>query len=101
MKLINKIISLVLLLSLMNLYVPTKIFAMEKIQKLESDTIEYEPESSTTVEKKLPSTGGGGKWLWAILGVALIGGVAAAMGGGSGGDDDDDDDDPGELNYSW
>lgn len=38
---------------------------------------------------------GGGKWLWALLGVALIGGVAAAAGGGGGGggggDDDDDD----------
>jgi hypothetical protein len=49
----------------------------------------------------------GGKWLWAILGVALIGGLAAAVAGG-GGDDgggggggDDDGDGTGGITGSW
>jgi LPXTG-motif cell wall-anchored protein len=102
MKVIKKFIAFVLLLSLINLYVPAKIHAMENIKKLEGDIIEYEPESSTTVEKKLPSTGGGRNWIWAIIGAALIGGIVAAIGGGGGsGGDDDDDDDTGDYNYSW
>ena len=37
----------------------------------------------------------GGKWIWMLLGAALIGGVAAAAGGGGGGGGGDDSDDDG------
>ncbi len=38
------------------------------------------------------------KWLWAILGVAVVGGAALALGGGGGGDGGDE---PGSATSSW
>jgi hypothetical protein len=42
-------------------------------------------EEFPVAEKAGPQEKGGGKWLWALIGVALVGGVAAAMSGGGGG----------------
>lgn len=60
------------------------------------------PQSVSSPEETIPvaespskEKKGGSKWLWALLGVALIGGAAAAAGGGGGGGGDDDDDDGG------
>ncbi len=56
-----------------------------------------EPQVLTSPEEDIPvattasEEKGGGKWLWTILGVALVGGIIAAAGGGGGGGDDDDD----------
>jgi len=62
----------------------------------------HEPQGRTSVEIEAPQTGGG-SWLWAILGVAIVGGIAAAAGGGGGGGggDDDDDDPTGSFETSW
>ena len=49
------------------------------------------PEEKIPVETVKGKEGGGGKWLWAILGVALVGGIAAALGGGGGGGGGGDD----------
>lgn len=46
------------------------------------------PEEKIPVETVKGKEGGGGKWLWAILGVALVGGIVAAAGGGGGGGSD-------------
>jgi hypothetical protein len=102
MNIFKKAIALLLLLSLVNLYTPAKSCSKENIKKLDSDIIEYEPESSTTVEKELPTKESGGKWIWAILGVALIGGVAAVVGGGgSEGGGDGGGSTTGNYNFSW
>ncbi len=76
-----------------------------------ADITKNKPVIRTLPEEKIPvetvkaakSEGGGGSWLWAILGVALVGGIAAAAGGGSGGGGggDDDDDDTGNVTVSW
>ena len=62
-------------------------------------------EEDIPVEEAQPSKKGGGKWLWALLGAALIGGVAAmAGGGGDGGGDDGGDngsDSTGSVGGSW
>jgi hypothetical protein len=56
------------------------------------------PEENIPVAEKAPSDEkGGGKWLWALLGVALIGGVAAAAGGGGGGGGDGNGEDTGSI----
>lgn len=47
-------------------------------------------ENIPVVEKATSEKKGGMKWLWALLGVALIGGIAAAAGGGGGGGGGDD-----------
>jgi len=103
----KKNITLFLILSVINFYLPTYLYAQETTKKTENDIIEYEPESSISTAKKLPATGGGVKWLWALLGVAVIGGVVAAAGGGGsddgGGSNDNDDDSTatGGIGGSW
>jgi len=74
-------------------------------------TTEIETVSSGEVkiptEKVPPSEKGGGSWLWAILGVALVGGaVAALIPPGDDDDDNDDDCDSGDcstasFDFSW
>lgn len=66
------------------------------------------PQIVSTPEKNIPAAEeSGGNWLWAILGVVLVGGIAAAVAGGggdSGGGGDDDDDDgsgSGSITGSW
>ena len=58
---------------------------VKKPQALTSPEEEYPVAEKAVSQKK-----GGGKWLWALLGVVLVGGVAAAAGGGGGGGGGDD-----------
>jgi hypothetical protein len=59
---------------------------VKKPQALTSPEEDFPVAEAVTPQKK-----GGGKWIWALLGVALIGGVAAAASGGgsSGGGEED------------
>jgi hypothetical protein len=64
------------------------------------------PEEKIPVEViKGPEKEGGNKWLWAILGVAAVGGLAAAAGGGGGGggggSSDNGEPDTGDVTVSW
>ena len=59
------------------------------------------PEEKIPVETVPGKEGGGGKWLWALLGVALLGGAAAAAGGGGGGGGGDDPSTTGDVTVSW
>jgi len=53
-------------------------------------------------DKAEPSQISGSKWLWALLGVALIGGIiAAAGGGGGGGGSSGDESTTGDIDVSW
>lgn len=67
----------------------------------DSDITENLPQTVMTPEKKIDG-GGGGKWLWALLGIALIGGVAAAAaGGGSSSGGGSDGPTTGSVSGSW
>lgn len=78
-------------------------FAVAANNNLEDRVTTHEPKTRVSTLKDLPKEKGG-KWLWALLGVAAVaGGVAAAAGGGSsgGGGDDDGGDSTGSVGGSW
>jgi len=102
---------LFLSLSVLNLFLSGTVFSQENWYA-KADITKNKPVIRSLPEEKIPvetvqaaqSEGGGGKWLWAILGVALVGGIAAAAGGGGGGGGgggDDDDGDDGDVLISW
>ena len=75
-----------------------------------ADITKNKPVIKSLPEKKIPvetvkgKEGGGGKWILALLGVALVGGIAAVAGGGGGGGgggDDDGGEDTGDVIVSW
>ena len=59
----------------------------------------HEPKSRMSEVKKVSEKGGGG-WLWGILGVVIVGGIAVALAGG-GGDGDGDTSTTGEYEFTW
>ena len=86
MKLLKKIFTLLLILLVLNLYLPNLIFAEHKYLYAKAGITKHKPEILSTPEENIPTikvkkTSG---WTWLIL-VALLGGVAAAAGGGGGG----------------
>jgi len=59
------------------------------------------PEEDIPLEDQTSKIGGK-KWLWALLGAALIGGVAVVAGGAGGGDNGGDDGgSTASYNFSW
>ena len=73
-----------------------------------ADITKNKPVIKSLPEKKIPvetvkgKEGGGGKWFWALLGVALVGGIAAvAGGGGGGGGGDDTSTGTGDVAITW
>lgn len=67
--------------------------AAEGVTTRQPQVLSSPEEDIPVVEKATSEKKGGAKWLWALLGVALIGGIAAAAGGGGGGGGGDDGDD--------
>jgi len=73
----------------------------KEVQTVSSAEVKIPAETVTSSEK------GSGNWLWAILGVALVGGAVAALSGGENGGGDDDDDCPSgncsaaSFEFSW
>jgi hypothetical protein len=59
------------------------------------------PEEKIPVETVKGKKGGGGKYLWGLLGVALVGGIVAVAGGGGGGGGGDDETPTGDVIVSW
>jgi uncharacterized membrane protein YfcA len=78
MKFLKKIFTLLLILLMLNFYLPNLTFAEQALTK-------HPPEIRTTPEEDIPMIQEKKKsgWTWLIL-VALLGGVAAAAGGGGG-----------------
>ena len=77
MKLLKKIFTLLLILLMLNFYLPNLTFAEQALTK-------HPPEIRTTPEEDIPiKVKKTSSWTWLIL-VALLGGVAAAAGGGGG-----------------
>jgi hypothetical protein len=81
----KKTIAVVLLLLVVHFCFPTLLIALaDQLPAAKAKVTEHEPSGRMTAEIDSTKTSGG-KWLWALLGVAVIGGVAAAAGGGGGG----------------
>ena len=73
----TKILSIILTLTVFLLFTQTT-FASDKITP-------YPPETKQTPAiEEVKGEKGGVSWLWIILGIAAVGGIAAAAGGGGG-----------------
>ena len=102
---------LLLTLCLFNFFMTETVFCQENWYAKADITrnkpvVKLLPEEKIPVETVTGKKGGGSKILWAILGVALVGGIAAVAGGGGGGGGGDDDDTPpapttGSVSVSW
>lgn len=111
MKLVERIFVALLILSVMNLYLPKITFAEQHYVYAKASVTKHKPEILTTPEEDIPTikvkkTSG---WTWVIL-LALIGGVAAAAGAAGGDDGDDggdgsgdggDSGDSGDVTVTW
>ena len=105
MGMLKKTIAVIALLLMVNLFfLKPHVALADQIPATKGKITEHDPKGRTTVEIDSPEKSGG-KWLWALLGVAAIGGIAAVAGGGSSEGDDDDDDDPpattGSFESTW
>ena len=80
MKLSKKILTVLLIFLVFNLFLPDITIAKSAISDPEIYT---SPEKNIPVEKHAPKSSN--KTLWVILGILVAGGAAAALGGGGGG----------------
>ena len=86
MEFLKKLFIVVLILLLVNLYLPRNSFAQQAHLYATADITEHPPESRTTPQKDIPVPGKKGrKWGWWVLGLLVVAGGAAALGGGGGG----------------
>ena len=105
MKSLKKLFTLVLILSILNLYLPNiafaenpQLFAKAEITKHKPEILSTPEEDIPTIKKKKTST-----WTWVIL-LALVGGLAAAVGGGGddgGGASPPPPPDEGDVTVTW
>ena len=110
MKRLQTMFVLFLTLCLINLCMAGPTFG-QAIWYAKADITENTPVIKSLPEEKIPveivkgKEGGSSKILWAILGVALVGGIAAALGGGGGSGGGGDDPPPtpttGDVIVSW
>ena len=85
MGILKKAIAVFVLLMMMNFSFAKLHFALaDQLPAQKGKITEHEPQGRTTVEIDSPKKSGR-NWLWALLGVAAIGGIAAAAGGDGGG----------------
>ena len=82
MEYIKKISITMLVILILNLYLPKMALAQQVFAS--ADVPKHEPQSWGTPEEDIPPIKTSG-WTWVIL-VALVGGIAAAASGGGGGD---------------
>ena len=108
---LKKLFTVVLILSILNLYFPNTTFAEQHHLFAKAEITKHKPEILSTPEEDIPTikakkTSG---WTWVIL-LALIGGVAAAAaagggdgdsGGGSSGGGGSDGGDSGDVTVTW
>jgi hypothetical protein len=105
---LQTIFILFLILCLFNFFLAGSAFSQQNWYA-KADITKNKPIVKSLPEEKIPAQaakGGGGKLLWALLGVALVGGIGAAVaggggGGGGGGGDDDDTPATGGVTVSW
>lgn len=91
MALIKRILVMCLAALLFNLYLPKAFHGQKAILYAQTTVTEHPLEVRSTPDKRIPETEKaaqkGKGWLWALLGVVVLGGAAAAAGGGSSGGD--------------
>ena len=104
MKSLKKLFILVLILSILNLYLPNIAFAEQQQLFAKADITKHKPEILSTPEEDIPTikVKKTSSWTWVIL-LALIGGVAAVAGGGgdSGGGASPPPPDEGDVTVTW
>ena len=107
MKLFKRIFTGMLILLVLNLYLPNIAFSEHRYLYAKAGVTEHEPEIVSTPEEDMPtvkvkkSSG----WSWLII-LAVIGGAAAAAGGGGdngggGSGVSTDGGDTGDVTYTW
>lgn len=105
MKHLKKILTIFLILSSINLYLPKLAFSGETILYASSAITTHTPESISTPEKDIPGVTeesppkSGKGWLWAVVIIAAIAGGALAAGSGGGGGGSGGS--TGSINVSW
>ncbi len=110
MNLLKKMLALALAILFFNLCMVNAVFAQQNWFS-KAEITRHTPVIRSLPEEKIPvevvKEGGGSKWLWALLGVAAIGGVAAAVGGGGsssgggGGEEPPPAGTTGDISVSW
>lgn len=89
MGILKKTIAVTVLFMMMIYFFPKPYIAMaDQPAATKGKITEHDPKGRTTTEIDSPEKSSV-NWLWALLGVAAIGGVVAALGGGGGGGGDD------------
>ena len=109
MKSLKKLLSTVLILLVLNLYLPNIAFAEQHHLFAKAGITKHKPETLSTPEEDIPVEAVKKKsytWLWTLLGLAVIGGAAAAGGGedsGGGGSSGGDGGggDSGDVTVTW
>ena len=102
MKLLKRIFIVLLTLLIMNLYLPNITIAQQARFYAEAQITKHPPQILAPQEEKIPVkkvTKKKSKWLWWILGLAIVGGGAAAI--SSGGDEGSGGGDTGRVSGSW
>jgi hypothetical protein len=105
MNLVKKMLALLLTVLVANLFLLGNCFAQQSWYS-QAEITKHPPVIRSLPEEKIPVEvvkEDGGKILWALLGIAAIGGVVAAAGGGSsgGGNGGDGDIETGTVAVSW
>jgi len=104
MKLLKRIFIVLLNLLIMNLYLTNITFAQQARLYAEAQITKHPPQILAPQEEKIPIKKVAkkkSKWLWLILGIALVGGGAAAISGGGDEGSGSNGPDTGSVSGSW
>ena len=105
---VKRILIGLLLLTTLNFYIPGTGISEELILSTRDNITTHLPESVGTPEKDISgetaivtSEKGGKKWLWAVVSIAAIVGIAAGAGSGGGNGGGSNGGGTGSINVSW
>ena len=105
---VKRILIGLLLLTTLNFYIPGIAISGEIILSTRDNITTHLPESVGTPEKDISgetatvtSEKGGKKWLWAVVSIAAIVGIAAGAGSGGGNGGGSNGGGTGSINVSW
>ncbi len=97
MKSVKRILAAVLILLMVNLYLPRITIAEQHDSQAKAAITKHPPKILSTPEQEIPTVEGKKpSWTWVLL-VGLLAGVAAAAGGGGGDGGPGDGDDTGSI----
>ena len=105
---VKKILIVLLILTVLNFYIPGIAISGEIILSSRENITTHSPESVSTPEKDIPgettkitSEKGGKNWLWAVVIIAAIVGGAAGAGSSGGNGGGNNGGSTGSINVSW